>query len=680
MKKRAVVVLIALLIALSVFSACGGEKYYSVVFNMCGAQDVIDSPDTQTVRQNGFAIRPAVSPSSAGKVFVDWYDSESGSARFDFSAPIRSNTVVYARWRAPATFTLNFDANGVSAEALPETQNIAENTPPNEPVQSPKAIGKTFAGWYTTPECIQKFDFTEKLNSDRTAYAKWADATGGIDFGDIEYRSYRGQNGITDAKTPENVNEITFRWELKLATGWENTSWPIEVGEYLYVVSENNRLNRVGKYTGEVLRSCPLSRKIGYFSSLTYGDGKIFVPLSGGVVEAFDEETMQPLWRSKIPTDVQGNPLRDMQSICTSVYHNGYLYTGVTDASGAQGAFFCLSAADKDASRGDEEKDFTWIYAPKDRAQAAAGGFYWSGAAIVGNSVLFGGEEGVLYAHSLTGNEKDASGITVFQDVFPLERENESIPESIRSSVLYDARSERIYVTTKAGSVHSIRVGSDGVFDRTSYLRTFLGQSLSGTPTAYRGRLYVGGGGIGAESGLCVLDANTLKTIYRTNIQTQSSPIVCTAYAAPENNYKVYVYVLGFNEPDGIYILEDFEGKTQADAEYPFIASKRPQYNSSSLMISREGMFYYKNDSGYLFAYGSKFGYEYTAEDVSEKIKLLPAPFDFSLAEKQALLQTQCRYALLTEREKKNVTGADKLNSLLERLRQLEIADASEKV
>ena len=112
----------------------------------------------------------------------------------------------------------------------------------------------------------------------------------------------------------------------------------------------------------------------------------------------------------------------------------------------------------------------------------------------------------------------------------------------MRSSLCYDETTGRILVATKGGNIHSVKVGKDGTIDETSVQTTFLASDITSSPAVYRGRVYVGGGGISSTAGITVLDAETLKIIYQYNgILTQSSPVLTTAYATAENNYTVYV-------------------------------------------------------------------------------------------------------------------------------------------
>ena len=187
-----------------------------------------------------------------------------------------------------------------------------------------------------------------------------------------------------------------------------------------------------------------------------------------------------------------------LQAISPVTYYNGYVYMGATSGSADKGIFYAVSAEDEDPSVGDEIKEYTWTYSPSEGKK----GYYWSGASIIGNSIVFGGESGQVVSHSLT---TDAVIDTL------------EINEAIRTSIHYDIKTGRIYIATKAGNIHSVKVNSDGTFDKSSLITKKIGSDITSSPVSYNGRIYVAGGGALSGAGFSVLDANTLEIIYQIN-------------------------------------------------------------------------------------------------------------------------------------------------------------------
>lgn len=526
-------------------------------------------------------------------------------------------------------------------------------------LEKPTREFHTFINWFKDIRCenplIEGKD--DIITEDISIYTTW----------NYEPTSFRGQNehkGVSDAKTPISSDDIKLSWSNKLAIGWTaSPGFPIEVGDFLYIPRGSDLL-RLSKKDGSILKTVKMAAKIGFFSSITYGGGKIFVPIENGKIQAFDEKEMTSLWISETPKDAAGEPLKGMQSLSPITYYNGHVYMGITHASAGSGAFFCLSTMDEDKNNDKEVKDFTWCYVPSQK-----GGFYWSEGVVVGNSIIFTGEEGVVYTHSLTGNELNEDGSIKFIDKFVLPDANggQATNEAVRSSLFYDEYTGRVLMTTKAGNIHSVKVSKEGVIDENSIATTFIENDITSSPTVFRGRVYVGGGGISSNAGLSVLDAETLAIIYQDkSFKTQSSPMLTTAYATAENNYTVYVYFLSYTNPDFIYMLTDYQGNTEANLT-KLTDSEFPQYNSSSIMIGRDGSLYYKNDSGYLFCYKTISDNSFTANDVDNAIALLSDRVEKD-CEILALKRAKYRYDLLSAEEKARVKQFSKLENLYKQL------------
>ena len=77
----------------------------------------------------------------------------------------------YEEYNGKDAITVLFDSQGGSAV---ERQRIKSGTTAFEP-DDPTRDGYTFYGWYTDPECTEKFDFATELTQKTTLYAKWAE-------------------------------------------------------------------------------------------------------------------------------------------------------------------------------------------------------------------------------------------------------------------------------------------------------------------------------------------------------------------------------------------------------------------------------------------------------------------------------------------------------------------------
>lgn len=388
---------------------------------------------------------------------------------------------------------------------------------------------------------------------------------------------FRGPRfGLTDARTARSAAEVQLLWRTKVAKNW-SMSAPLLVNGKIYVAGGDAM--QVLDMQGNLIKEAPLAGSIGYFSYIAYGDGKLFIPFGDGQVQAMDAETLTSLWVTA--------PMKTMQSISPLVYHDGFLYTGMTNGSGTAGNYFALDVRDEDPFQEDEVKTPVWTQEGK--------GYYWSGAQVVGNAILFGGNDGVLVSHSLkTGG--------IFDTL--------SLDDAIRAGVTYDEASKTVYVTTKAATLYAVPLNSDGSFGVPRSLKLLEGQgSSTSTPAVFQGRLYVGAGHWDTGKGsLCVVDTKAMKLIYTAEVegQVQSSPLVTTAYANASNGQQVSVYFTANGPVGGLYCLTDNMSATEPRLEQIYIPEGEYQnYCTSTPIADNMGTLYYANDAGFLTALGS---------------------------------------------------------------------------
>lgn len=131
--------------------------------------------DSQTVKQNDYASRPAP-PTRAGYTFTGlWYQDSGFMTSWSFSTPVTNHLVLYAGWSAtpsPIYYDLAGGTNnpGNPSEYYVETPSIT--------LLNPTKPGLAFAGWYsdssyTTPVTSIPTGSTGNIN----LYATWAGYT-----------------------------------------------------------------------------------------------------------------------------------------------------------------------------------------------------------------------------------------------------------------------------------------------------------------------------------------------------------------------------------------------------------------------------------------------------------------------------------------------------------------------
>ena len=422
---------------------------------------------------------------------------------------------------------------------------------------------------------------------------------------DAQWPSFRGNDenmAITKAATPTSADNSELLWATKLGTGWAAAPRsPIMVDGYIYT-QVGTRILKLDQATGELVAEGAAAAASGFgIVAYTYGDGMLFVAENGGMVQAFNAETLESLWIYRDPLKGQDN--------CSVTYAGGYAYVGFWNSETRDANFVCLTVDDEDPSKTDEAKTALWTY-------TQAGGFYWAGAYVHGDYVLVGTDDGQSGYSSATAN------LLVFN------RYNGKLVDSktgyvgdIRSNVSYDADTDRIYFTSKGGWFYSERIDwtTGKILEESKSVK--LGGMSTSTPVVYNGRAYVGVAGtsqFGENAGhnVSVIDLDTWTVAYHAylNGYPQTSGLVSTAQ---DDDGYVYVYFCANYTPGGIFVVKDKPGVTEVlngtekngKMYAPLVfnpESPLAQYCLGSPIADEYGTLYYKNDSCYIMAVSSK--------------------------------------------------------------------------
>ncbi len=110
---------------------------YAVSFDAQGGSEVV----TQQVEHGKTAVRPE-DPTREGFAFEGWYADAACTTAYDFSAPVKADTTVYAKWKG--LVTVSFDAAGGSAV---ENRVVAEGSALGG-LPTTERTGYLFTGWY----------------------------------------------------------------------------------------------------------------------------------------------------------------------------------------------------------------------------------------------------------------------------------------------------------------------------------------------------------------------------------------------------------------------------------------------------------------------------------------------------------------------------------------------------
>lgn len=385
------------------------------------------------------------------------------------------------------------------------------------------------------------------------------------------------------AETGENA---AIKWTTQISKSFSSGFCSCVLYKDCLYTAADKKIYKIDRSTGKIIKTAALYTAIGYTYYITQAEGKIFVQLKNGAIQAFSADTLDSLWISETPQS--GSNGQGLSPIC---YDNGHIYacTAVMSKNYGKGVYFCLDTADEKPNEQYETKNFIWQLEAEDNS-AQTSGFYGTGAAVSGENIIFGSEGGTVYlADKSSGEVKDRLQTGV----------------DVRSAV--SVSGSRAYFTAKDGSLYSAEIGENGFGEVKS--QKFCADS-SCEPVVKNGRVYAGGTDGGYTKGVfCVFDASSLEILAKFDVSgnVQARPL------ALENGGGVSVYFTCNNTPGKVMRLDDtgngFDISTffTPSEEYAQYCINRVNTDGTAL--------YYQNDSGIVIA----LEYAGNAEPVSEQ-------------------------------------------------------------
>ncbi len=353
---------------------------------------------------------------------------------------------------------------------------------------------------------------------------------------------------------------------------------PVFLNDSIYIIGEK-QIKKVNPSTGEIEKTEDLTYSIGYnYFFQTAGD-KLVIQ-EGTYLECFDAD-LNRLWVSE-------NVELGSQGLCQLNYADGIIYGGTVYPGGTDACYFAISAADG---------KILWTQEPEQIYCGSNGnytGYYWAGAAIIGDYLVYGSEGGRVYSTDRwTGEIVNRYNIC------------DDASHSIRSSVAYDGTS--IYFTDTAGYLYQIEYDeTTGTFGTGK--STLVGEQASSggfggtctaTPVIYNNRLYVG-----SSTCLAVFDTTDLSLIYRVN-HSYGTMRDLRLVADMEQDC-VYVFTSYYTSPGSIVMMKDAPGQTSGElVDFSSLTTNWVQYNASMPIFGPDGTIYLTNDLGYLIAIGT---------------------------------------------------------------------------
>ncbi len=340
-------------------------------------------------------------------------------------------------------------------------------------------------------------------------------------------------------------------WHVSLGSDYRSApSAPLVEGDAVYTMC-GKRLYKLDRFTGDILAvSSEAEETAGYgIIPPTMGGGMIFVPLRKGMVQAFDAQTLKPLWC----TEAVGG-----QAITPVCYNDGKIFFG-TWLNETEIGYYCGYEADTSGC------ELLWRLEHK-------GGFYRAGALAKDGLVIFGSDDGADSGQAGSGtlyilNEDTGESVSVI----------DGFDGDIRSSVVeYDGG----YVfSSKGGYIYYVKDGTVKSSD--------IGGECASTPAIDGHIAYAGT----SNKEIVAVDLNTMEIVNR---------IKADGY--PNGGVSVRggrIYTTCNVNPGGVY-----SGAINSDSLQTVFTPGEGMRNYciSPISFGDDGTLYYKNDSGNIFA------------------------------------------------------------------------------
>ena len=407
--------------------------------------------------------------------------------------------------------------------------------------------------------------------------------------------------GRTADSAPITAPDATVSWSHYTTAGYVAIETaPIVVGDYVYVLAANTTNAYLYKYykNGTVASgNWPVAVGPGNFqnSNPAYGEGNVFVINTGfgsnpqPDLYAINASTGNRAWGANV-TESTGIQFSTPITYYKDANDQGWLFFASVNMSSQDpinlsddGTYYCYYA-----------NNGTQVWS---RNTNSGGGYYWAGAAVIGDYLVYGDDKSNLtsveWNNVTNGEEWTEHEINVSAEF------NVNANE-IRSSITWNNTGDptddygHIYFTSKGGYCYALGFNkSTGRFNTSDKWSHSIGYSTS-TPAVYKGKVYVGHNAGFSSGKLYCLNENNGNEIWNEPVgPVQSSPVISTWYDNSTNN-EIYIYVTTNSNSGGLYCIDK-----DGDEVWHNTSVGNNKYCLGGAAVSG-GWVFYGNDAGYL--------------------------------------------------------------------------------
>ena len=358
-------------------------------------------------------------------------------------------------------------------------------------------------------------------------------------------------------------------------------SSPVTDDSGVYIPA-GNKLYKFDKATGKLLKTVGLSGSIGYNKlPPTIGGSHIFVALNNGVVDIIDKDTM--MLEKTVTYDASYSGSQSLTPVAydsdTGSIYLGSWTGGNRDRSGG-GVF----------ARVDISNDYKVTVLKNSDA-----GFYWSGACVDGDYVIFGSDsDGHDSGTSASGDATlylyDKTRGTLTETLLSGSGSICSTPVEHDGSYYFTSKNKSLYKADVTGSA------AEGTLKiSTVKVSALMGESTC-TPviTEENGKPYLYVASLSGKEG--VIEKLNLNNTPVSVVSRSSTPADTKTITVDKNTGKVYAT---YNSPPGgICVFRD----NLSAGDYFIPDSSMQEYCISAIAMDDDGTMYYANDGNHLMA------------------------------------------------------------------------------
>ena len=299
--KKLVLSFVAIFALIFVLASCGSPEY---TVNYHVDKDLYA---TAKVVEGNLATKPD-NPRKDYYTFDNWYQDESLSQVYDFNSPVRKNLNLYAKFNI-VKYTISFNTNG--GNDIDSKKIDANTTIDSLPIPTKNRF--EFKGWYKDSTFTTPVDYSTKVVSDMTLYAKWQEKYFVVSFNpDNDTRVFteivEENNFAVKPSSPEKIgysfldwvteDDVEFDFNTPITTNLKlKAKYVLNEDDYCIVTFDTCGGSSVPArlaYKGEPI-SLPLSVKSGYILDGWYRDSEYTTEFTSSS-EVNDSITLYAKW------------------------------------------------------------------------------------------------------------------------------------------------------------------------------------------------------------------------------------------------------------------------------------------------------------------------------------------------------------------------------------------------